>query len=154
MQVMDTALFYPDYLDLSETEALERLTPIFDDVLYYGGVLTVNWHDRSIAPERLWGDSYVQVINELTSRGAWFSTAEQAVSWCRRRRSATFEKVRCENGRFRIRVAGEDGSDNLPKFRVRFHRPRTWSPHRTMDTGQKRYTDTVFAGAIDFQFPN
>jgi peptidoglycan/xylan/chitin deacetylase (PgdA/CDA1 family) len=155
MHIMDTALFYPHYLDLSETEAWERLTHLFDDVLHYGGALTVNWHDRSIAPERLWGDFYVRMINELTARGAWFSTAEQAVSWFRRRRSATFEKVADENGRLRIRVASEEGAANLPGFRLRFHPPQTWSVPGSMDTSvPQRYTDTVFAGGIDFQFPN
>jgi len=30
-----------------------------------GGVLTVNWHDRSIAPERLWDDFYLDLLDDL-----------------------------------------------------------------------------------------
>ncbi len=53
--------------------------------------LTINWHDRSLAPERLWGACYRDLIQELKTRGAWFSTAAQAISWFRKRRSAVFE---------------------------------------------------------------
>jgi hypothetical protein len=155
MQIMDTALFYPTYLNLTEREARERLSPVFDDAVRYGGALTVNWHDRSIAPERLWGDFYVGLLNELTARGAWFSTAEQAVSWFRRRRSSVFERVDCEDKRLRVSVVDGHSGDDCPGLRLRFHRPRTLSELGQTDTDFRRsYTDTAFKGTIDFRFPN
>jgi hypothetical protein len=55
--VMDTALFYPTYLDLTKDAAKQMVWPLLDELDRHGGVITVNWHDRSLAPERLW-DSF------------------------------------------------------------------------------------------------
>ncbi len=119
LHIMDTALFYPSYLNLSRTEANARVADIIDNAARWGGVVTVNWHDRSIAPERLWGDSYADVIAQLKSRGAWFSTASQAVSWFRKRRSVVFQDS-CEPGQPRTKVIAERAAD-LPGFRLRVY---------------------------------
>ena len=50
----------------------------------------VNWHDRSIAPERLWDDFYAKLVQKFESAGAWFCTASEAAQWFRRRREVTF----------------------------------------------------------------
>ena len=91
LHVMDTALFYPAHLHLSPKEAEVRINHLIDAAVQHGGCLTVNWHDRSIAPERLWTDTYVNLVNELSHKGAWFATAGQAVAWFRMRRSVRFE---------------------------------------------------------------
>ncbi|MCC6367107.1 MAG: hypothetical protein IT165_26615 [Bryobacterales bacterium] len=91
LHIMDTALFYPAYLNLSPQDARKRIGTILDNAVQFGGCVTVNWHDRSIAPERLWGAFYRQLIQELLDRGAWFATAAQTVSWFRARRSVTFQ---------------------------------------------------------------
>jgi len=119
MHIMDTALFYPDYLDLSAQEAWECVAPMLDHAADAGGVTTVNWHDRSIAPERLWGKFYIRLLDELTRRGAWFSTASQAVAWFRKRRSATFHEI--NGGAMRVIVSDNTGG-NLPALRARIHR--------------------------------
>ena len=93
LHVMDTALFFPSHLDLSPDEAARRVGPIIDHAVQSGGCITVNWHDRSLAPERLWGDFYVRLLTELENRGAWFATSAEAVSWFRKRRSAVFESA-------------------------------------------------------------
>jgi hypothetical protein len=54
---MDTALFYPDYLNLTFEEADRRIGDIVNYARQFGGAVTFNWHDRSIAPERLWESS-------------------------------------------------------------------------------------------------
>jgi peptidoglycan/xylan/chitin deacetylase (PgdA/CDA1 family) len=122
MHVMDTALFYPDSLGLSAREASPLLARILDDVSEFGGCMTINWHDRSLAPERLWCEAYRDLVQNLKSRGAWFATAGQAVSWFRKRRSATFEMdgIELEAGR----EACDDGGQNLPGLQVRIHNPR------------------------------
>ncbi len=56
LHVMDTALFYPSYLGLSPQEARALLGRMVDNAVHFGGCLTINWHDRSLAPERLWGE--------------------------------------------------------------------------------------------------
>jgi len=94
LHIMDTALFYPAHLGLSKPEARSRMRQLVDQAVRLGGCLAINWHDRSTAPERLWGDCYRELVEELRDRGAWFATAGQAVSWFRERRSARFENER------------------------------------------------------------
>lgn len=104
LHIMDTALFFPGYLDLSPAEASCVVDSIIDSAVHFGGVVTLNWHDRSIAPERLWGDFYLRLIEKLKERGAWFATANDAVSWFRWRRSAVFEHVNGESTKMLIRT--------------------------------------------------
>jgi len=83
VHVMDTAMFYPAYLDLSSRQATALVSRMMDNAVRSGGCLTISWHDRSLAPERLWDACYRDLIQELRNRGAWFATAAQAVSWFR-----------------------------------------------------------------------
>ena len=123
LHVMDTALFYPGFLDLSPEEANERVARIIDNGVRLGGGITINWHDRSISPERLWDNIYVNLIDELKCKGAWFATAAQAVSWFQLRRSALFEMVDFESGLLRVRVESE-GAEDLPGLRLRVYKAR------------------------------
>jgi hypothetical protein len=124
LHAMDTALFYLSYLGLSPVKASARLRQMADTVVRHGGCLTVNWHDRSLAPERQWGQSYGELLQELKSRGAWFATAGQAVAWFRKRRSAAFAEDRAESGC--VRVNFED-SDGLPGLQLRVHKAQARS---------------------------
>jgi peptidoglycan/xylan/chitin deacetylase (PgdA/CDA1 family) len=123
LHVMDTALFYPGRLNLSPREARKQVSNIIGQVGQFGGSITVNWHDRSIAPERQWGRFYEDLVDELKSKGAWFSTAAQAVAWFQKRRSVVFESVSWEADTLRVKVAVQ-GSDNVPSLRLRIHNPR------------------------------
>ncbi len=151
LHVMDTAMFYPDYLDLSEDQAWQRLVPFFDHASRNGGVFTVNWHDRSISPERLWGDFYVRLLDELTARGVWFCTAKEAVSWFQKRRSAVFEKVDDESDALSIRVVAKAGND-LPGLRLRFHAPRNTYIGSRSPSSEPAYSDTSFNGRVHAHF--
>ena len=108
LHIMDTALFYPAYLHLSPKDAEVRINRVIDTAVQYGGCVTVNWHDRSIAPERLWTETYVNLVNELSQKGAWFATAAQAVAWFRMRRSVMFDTD--AHGAVRIILSGRDES--------------------------------------------
>jgi len=121
MHVMDTALFYPAYLNLSPKQARAVVKPIIENAARFGGVLTVNWHDRSLAPERLWNDFYVGLIEDLQNRGAWFPTASQAVSWFRKRRSAVIESVIREGDSVRVKASIDHTDSDLPGLRLRVH---------------------------------
>jgi hypothetical protein len=90
LHIMDTALFYPAYLHLSPEQAMMRIDGMVNDMRQFGGLLVVNWHDRSIAPERLWDGFYVELVEKFKSAGAWFCTAAEAAQWFRRRREVTF----------------------------------------------------------------
>lgn len=90
LHVMDTALFYPSYLGLTEEEANEILKKIVNNADRFGGCITINWHDRSLAPERLWIGPYTNLVRQLKEKGGWFATAGDAVRWFRARRAASF----------------------------------------------------------------
>ena len=120
MHIMDTALFYPSYLNLSEKQAESAVRPLFDNAVQFGGVLTVNWHDRSLAPERLWGGFYQKLIGQLQEKNAWFATAAQAVAWFRKRRAATFEMTSAGSVKIKLPAASDD---KLPPLRVTVFRP-------------------------------
>ncbi len=136
LHVMDTALFYPSRLDLAPEAATEVVLALVEKAERYGGALTVNWHDRSIAPERLWDGFYADLIATLKERAAWFPTAAGAVSWFRSRRSARFDDVCQENGALRVRVSSEQGKD-IPGLTLRVH------------THQETFTELTFKGTLD-----
>jgi hypothetical protein len=120
LHVMDTALFYPAYLNLSPTVAAQRLNQCVAHAKRFGGVLTLNWHDRSLAPERLWGDFYAAFVARLRTESAWCPTASQAVAWFKMRRSVGFE-VSADGSAVRLRVKSSAVGKNIPGLRVRFH---------------------------------
>ncbi len=134
---MDTALFYLSYLGLSPKKASTRLRQMADNAVHFGGALTINWHDRSVAPERLWGGCYAELIQDLRKRGAWFTTASQATAWFRKRRLATFEN-RSDSSRpvgVKVKLATHE---ILPRLRLRVHHPtdsgaRTSNDHADFD---------------------
>jgi peptidoglycan/xylan/chitin deacetylase (PgdA/CDA1 family) len=134
MHVMDTALFYPAYLNLSPIQAKVILDQMIAKVIRFGGVLTVNWHDRSIAPDRLWDQPYIELLDELKRQGAWFATATQAVAWFRKRRSASIEQTDAAE----LEVGGNQCNDNLPGLRVQLHNPGALQPDRSQHGGPRR----------------
>jgi len=120
LHVMDTALFYPTRMELSHKQARARIEEMYETVEQYGGVLTVNWHDRSVLPERLWTEVYSDMISQMKNRGAWFATASEAVAWFRKRRSAKFEIDEATGQIVKISTAAGDRRD-IPGLQVRCH---------------------------------
>ena len=122
LTIMDTALFYPSYLNLTQEAAKHTVGPLVDEVERYGGALTINWHDRSLGPERLWGGFYSELVDDLKLRAAWFPTMAQAAAWFRRRRSAVFKSVRWDDNSVHI-TASADCHEDLPGLRLRVYKP-------------------------------
>ena len=150
LHVMDTALFYPAYLGLSPRQATSVLGQFFDNAVQFGGCLTINWHDRSLAPERLWDACYRDLVHELKHRGAWFATAGQATSWFRKRRSVVFETDGIEPDAVRARVSADDGG-HLPGLRLRIHNaPESC---RIGAPGSEGYVDWAFDEKFDSRVP-
>ena len=114
LHIMDTALFYPAHLNLSPKQAMMRVNDMVDNMRQFGGLLMVNWHDRSIAPERLWDDFYAQLVEKLESAGVWFCTAAEAARWFRRRREVTFGTNGSEAA-----LASSRSEAGLPGLRIR-----------------------------------
>jgi hypothetical protein len=148
---MDTALFYPNHLELSPQQARIVLRQMVNNVVNLGGVLTINWHDRSLAPERLWDASYREVVQDLKSRGAWFATAGQAVAWFQKRRSVVFEPDSAEPGSVRLKVAFKTG-EKIPALRLRAYKPGELSGN-----GARRppnYHDSVVVESVGMNVPS
>jgi hypothetical protein len=125
LTVMDTALFYRRRMGLSEARAMEICKALIDQVRIYGGVITVNWHTRSLSPERNWDDFYMALVDLLRSENVWFASAKQAVTWFQTRRRIRFEDVSFQANKVSIRLTLED-KDELPPCQVRIHVP---GPH-------------------------
>jgi hypothetical protein len=133
LHVMDTALFYPAHLGLSARQARARIREVVDNAVQFGGCLTVNWHDRSLAPERLWDGCYGELLQDLKARNAWFATAGQTTAWFRKRRQVVFETDSQAPGGILGKIAGDD----LPGLRLRIHQ------------GRGQYTDTALEAGVD-----
>ena len=146
MHVMDTALFYPQHMNLSPKQARSVLMNLAKITSRVGGVLTINWHDRSIAPERLWTETYVALIEELKRSGAWFATAKDAVSWFRKRRSVTFEIVDDAEAPDRVRANALPGNDNSPALRLRIYNSGS---HAEARANRSRFVETTFGKSDD-----
>lgn len=122
LHIQDTALFYPKRMDLTETKALDVVNKLLKKTTLYGGVLTINWHHRSIAPERLWDDFYVRLIEKLKKRNTWFATAGDAVKWFHKRRALFFEEVDLAKNRVKLKLGGHTPGQQ-PGLLLRIHRP-------------------------------
>jgi hypothetical protein len=121
LHIMDTALFYPSYMNLSDEQAGTAILPLIENATRFGGVLTINWHDRSLGPERLWGDTYVTLLHDLRARTPWFATAAQAVSWFRKRRATSFTSITQDSGSVRVRTAIDPTTTDLPPLTLRVY---------------------------------
>ena len=113
LHIQDTALFYEGYMGLTSFAAEDRCNILVNNVERYGGVLTILWRPRSLAPERLWNDSYVGLLKTLQKRRVWFATADQVVDWFRKRRAYSFENAECP----------EALHDGTPPLLLKIHAP-------------------------------
>jgi hypothetical protein len=138
MHVMDTALFYPAYLGLSSRQATTLIRRMVDNAVDLGGCLTINWHDRSLAPERVWDACYRDLVQDMKSRGAWFATAGQATSWFRKRRAVVFDMDWVGTDAPRPR-ASSHSNDSLPGMLLRSHKAH--QSCLTDRTGSEPYFD-------------
>jgi hypothetical protein len=150
LHVMDTAMFYPPYLGLSPAQAKTRLEQMAENVSRFGGCLTINWHDRSLAPERLWGEVYRDLLEDLKKRGAWLGPAGQIVAWFRKRRSAVFEFD--ETGPFAVRTKVETKHiDGLPGLRLRIYNSR--DPEEAGGARSAHYVDAAVDEVVENPVP-
>jgi len=121
LHIQDTALFYRGRMGLSETEAFGLIQQLLRNAKRYGGVLVINWHHRSIGPERYWDDFYIKLLGEIKKHQAWFATARDVVNWFAKRRSVTFEKVEFLGNSLKLKVSGDIPSEG-PGLLLRIYR--------------------------------
>jgi hypothetical protein len=139
LHIQDTALFYSSRMNLPEKKALALCNLLIKNALLYGGLLTINWHQRSLAPERLWGDFYLQLLERLRACRPWFATARQIVDWYQKRREVCFDDVQPKGDDLRLVVrAGEMAG--LPRLLLRIHRPRNSASINSKTPDLSEYT--------------
>jgi hypothetical protein len=153
LHVMDTALFYPTHRNLSPKQAKSAVSPIVEQAGRFGGSLTINWHDRSLAPERLWGDFYSALLEDLKSRGAWFSTASQAAGWFRKRRGARIDSVDATEDALRVSVRLEQPDDLLPGLRLRVHKRNPSLSRSAAGQSCRTFSDVAFNHTGEYSVP-
>jgi hypothetical protein len=153
MNIQDTALFYPDRMGLNEVEAWGLIETLLDQSGNLGGALTIIWHDRSLAPERLWCDIYIKLIDHLRKLNAWVDTASRVVRWFDKRRSVVFEDVCFSKNKVNLRITGNPDED-VPDLMVRIHKPK---PGVSTGTGlgsvEKACHDIRFANVLNAEYP-
>jgi hypothetical protein len=122
LHIQDVALFHPKRLGLNETQALRLCMSIIQKASRYGGVITIIWHLRSIAPERLWDVFYITFLEELKKHNTWFCTAKQAVNWFNTRRKISFHTDSMTQDSIRLSF-DHAGNDHNADFKVRVYQP-------------------------------
>jgi hypothetical protein len=96
--VQDTALFSTDRMNLTQREGTRTLDEILHRTRETGGALTVNWHGRSIGPERFWDGPYRHLLRTTDREDVWTATARDVVAWFAARRAAEFVEIDPDRG--------------------------------------------------------
>ncbi|MBW3128358.1 DUF7033 domain-containing protein [Hymenobacter profundi] len=79
LNVMDTTLHHPRYLQLSPDEVLSALIPMLLEIELFGGVCTVLWHNQNFDPANMHNGprQFHELMRYLRSRGAAFLTGTE-----------------------------------------------------------------------------
>ena len=148
LNIQDTALFYPGRMNLSETTAMNACQGLIQSAAKFGGTITVNWHTRSLSPERLWGDFYRQLLGEMKKHRVWFGTAQEIVNWFRVRRALRFEQVEFAESGLRVKIVGTAPNCQIP-FLVRVHHPRLNTSKEKTVSVTPAYSDILWKGEAE-----
>jgi hypothetical protein len=146
LHIMDTALFYPSYMNLPNDRARAAMLSLIENVMTFGGVLTINWHDRSLGPERLWEDAYRALLCDLRARTPWFATAVQTVSWFRKRRAASFARITQNGDSVSVRTATDLTAADLPPLTLRVYNSAS-SSNKLGSKGNALFEDFTIEGS-------
>jgi hypothetical protein len=146
LNIQDTAMFYPSRMNLSESRALDSCKQLLKIAKAFGGVVTVNWHTRSLSPERLWGDFYKTLLDEMRRYRVWFGTAQEIVAWFRNRRALCFEEVQFSEEGLRLKLTGPSPDEQHP-FLVRVYPGGSRAPLDSASEARKpSYSDLLWKG--------
>ena len=157
LHVQDTTLFFARQLNLSERQAWDLCAKLLEHARARGGVLTTNWHDRSLAPERLWGDFYIRLLEALKANGGWFATAGETVAWFKKRRAVSFSLAEQVGNNLSIGLKVNNATDwqgGGPGLVVRLHLPqRKPSQDYTSSASLTHHVDVEWNGESTMVLP-
>lgn len=145
LNIQDSAMFYSGRMKLTEAEALVVCKAVIKSISSLGGALTLNWHTRSLSPERLWGDFYMRLLSEIRTHRVWFGTGEEVVGWFRRRRALQFQVQRGGKGEGIVALISPDGYSD-PSFTVRTYQAACSSDKSVPGFRMPAYTDYLWEG--------
>jgi hypothetical protein len=120
LNIQDGSLFRRKYLNLSEEEAKKRCDEIFGYAKRYGGVVTLLWHQVSLAAPHNWADFYRYLVEKGLKEGAWVTRAVDIVDWFKMRRNVKLSYIKGGN-KLEIRLRGLEFRENIPEMRLRIH---------------------------------
>ncbi|UOR07491.1 hypothetical protein MUN82_10430 [Hymenobacter aerilatus] len=82
LNVMDTTLHHPRYLQLAPDEVLPALLPMLLEIEMFGGVCTVLWHNQNFDPANTYNGprQFHDLMRYLRSRNAAFLTGTEVSS--------------------------------------------------------------------------
>lgn len=153
LHIQDNALFFTSGRRLSQSEAWEECNKVIETTRTCGGVLTILWHQRSIAPERLYEDFYINLLNYLKKdHNVWFATGGQIVEWFMKRRNFSFKDIQCFDETVKVKYS-DIRTDTIPPLIMRIHK-RKYSDNdisNSMNTGTS-FTDVPLTGNVDETF--
>jgi len=118
LHVQDTALFLPGRMNMTQNEGIGMIEKIIAEIRRIGGVLTVNWHMRSLGPDRFWDEPYRYLLRIAKGGCVWPATADEVVGWFAMRRSAEFSKVDLQGRKPRVWA---EKSLTLPRLILRWY---------------------------------
>jgi hypothetical protein len=116
MNIMDTAMLNRKRMGIGEPEAFDLCTKVISQIRTYGGVLTINWHSRSLSPERNWDSFYIDLLQRLRGENVWFATANQAVRWFTYRRSISFDTIILSRDKVKAFLRSDNSANFPPPF--------------------------------------
>ena len=122
LHIQDVALFNSSYLNMTDEQASQSCRQIINQILKYGGVLTILWHLRSIAPERLWGKFYIRLLEQLKRHRVWFATAGEVTNWFQLRRSVSFIDESFSDRKLTLSLKVPEELP-YPEFALRLYKP-------------------------------
>jgi hypothetical protein len=136
LHIQDSALFYEGRFGVTDERAWKICEAVLANAANYSGAVTILWHTRSLAPERLWGGFYMRLLNRLMSRRVWFGTAAEVVEWFRARRALSFHRDNSSSADGRVAVTSCEGRLPGARLALRIHEPRAGSREATCDGQQ------------------
>ncbi|HOO54320.1 MAG TPA: hypothetical protein PLX30_08785 [Methanothrix sp.] len=122
LNIQDVSLFRRKYLNLPKDDAKKICGKIFNYARTYGGVVTLLWHQTSLAEPHNWGGLYRYLVKNALEDGAWVTKAVDIVDWFRIRRDVQLNYSK-KGKKIDIRVGGLDVTEDcrLPRMRLRVH---------------------------------